>query len=148
MQFLKRLTFYVATITTFTLLACAVWITIEMVGNGMSLQADFLPVELLWQVLVVGVVCGFATALLIAGEAQSRKEVLVRFGTHYVVINAIILGCGALFGWYTVTPVGVLMMMLTVALVYVAVATMSYLRDKSIADKINERLEHFHRGQR
>ena len=40
------------------------------------------------------------------------------------------------------------MMMLTVALVYVAVATMSYLRDKSIADKINERLEHFHRGQR
>ena len=99
MQFLKRLTFYVATITTFTLLACAVWITIEMVDSGMSLQADFLPVELLWQVLVVGVVCGFATALLIAGEAQSRKEVLVRFGTHYVVINAIILGCGALFGW-------------------------------------------------
>ena len=148
MQFLKRLIFYIATITTFTLLACAAWITIEVGGKGVSLQADFLPVALLWQILCTGVVCGLATALLIVDEMQSRKEVFVRFGAHYIVINSIILGGGALFGWYTVTPVGVVCMLVTVALVYVAVAIMAYLRDKSTADKINERLEHFHRGQR
>ena len=148
MKFLKSLIFYVATITTCTLLACSTWITVDVLSEGKTLQEPVFSAILLWQVLIAGAVCGLATALLLTGEAQTRKEVFLRFGTHYVVINAIILGCGALFGWYTVTPVGVLMMMLTVALVYVAVATMSYLRDKSIADKINERLEHFHRGQR
>lgn len=148
MQFLKRLIFYIATITTFTLLACAVWITIEVGEKGLALQTDFLPTALLWQILFTGVVCGVATALLIVDEMQSRKEVFVRFGAHYIVINAIILGGGALFGWYTVTPVGVVCMLVTVALVYVAVATMAYLRDKSTADKINERLERFHHRPR
>ena len=96
MQFLKRLIFYTAIITTFTLLACAVWITMEVGGKGLSLQADFLPTALLWQILFTGVVC----------------------------------------------------MLVTVALVYVAVAIMAYLRDKSTADKINERLERFHRSLR
>jgi len=148
MQLLKRLIFYIATITTFTLLACAVWITLEATEKGISLQAVFLPTALLWQVLCAGAVCGVATALLIVEEIQTRKEVFVRFGAHYVVINAIILGGGALFGWYTVTPIGVVCMLITVALVYVAVATMAYLRDKSTADKINERLERFRRRPR
>lgn len=148
MKFLKRLIFYTATITTFTLLACAVWITMEAMEKGISLQASFLPTALLWQVLTAGLLCGLVTAVLISGEVRTRKEVFVHFGTHYLLINSIILGCGALFGWYTVTPIGVVMMLVTIALVYVAVATMAYLRDKSIADKINERLEHFHRGQR
>lgn len=148
MKFLKRLIFYTATITTFTLLACAVWITMEVMEKGISLQADFLPTALLWQVLTAGLLCGLVTTVLIREEAQTRKGLIVHFSIHYLLINAIILGCGALFDWYTMTPVGVVLMMVTIALVYVAVTIISYLRDKSIADKINERLEHFHRGQR
>ncbi|MDD2993168.1 MAG: DUF3021 domain-containing protein [Pygmaiobacter sp.] len=148
MKFLKRLAFYISVITTFTLLASAVWITIEAVEAGQTLQQAFLTGATEWQVLIAGLLCGVVTAVLIPGESKTRREWITRFCVHYLLINAIILGCGALFGWYTVTPVGVVYMMITVALVYVAVATMTYLRNKSTAEKINERLEQFHRGPR
>lgn len=78
------------------------------------------------------------------GKRHENREVIIRTVIHYLIINAIILGCGYLFDWYNIrNPWSVLVMMITIALIYVCVSALAWKRSFDEAKRMNEKLQEY-----
>lgn len=127
--FFKNFFMYFPAITTGTLLACA---TLN--------SQETLPSDILWQIVIVGLLGGFITSLLIVNFDIPKKEAIVRSVIHYILINCLILGVGYYFGWYDFSLTSVIIMIITIILVYVFVLGISFFGHKQTANRINQEL--------
>lgn len=145
MDFIKKFTSYTTMITTCTLFACACVNSLFYAMNGTSFSNAVIPFNTLWYILLIGVICGFFTTILLKDETVSKKESIFRTILHYIVMNIIVMTGGYFLHWYSFTPSSIFIMLISIFIVYVLVCLMSYIRDKNLADKINERLEQLHK---
>lgn len=120
-------------ITTGTLIICAVLITL----NGIKI----LTTMILWQILVVGLATSFITVILLPEHEFSKRESIIRYTLHYIMITAIILLAGWLFDWYSITLLGFIFMIISVAIVYGFTVLTHWLSCKRSADELNKILE-------
>ena len=137
---MKRIGFIINTfamITTLTLAAVAIFTLVLFPTDSIS---PFLLVEILGASLL----CALSTLIFPWGRGMRIGEVIVRTVLHYLIINAIILGCGYLFGWYNIrNPWSVLVMMITIALIYGGVSAVSWKRSLDEAKRMNKKLQEY-----
>lgn len=133
---MKQIQYFVSMftkITTGTLLICAILITL----NGIEIWTTMI----LWQILAVGLATSFITVILLPERELSKKESIIRYILHYIMITAIILLAGWLFDWYSITLLGFIFMIISVGAVYVFTALTTWLSCKHSADELNKILE-------
>lgn len=136
MKFFTEFLKYFVIITTGVLLMCAVNVSLSETG-GESLAVGIT----LWQILGAGAVTAFVTALVYMRECKTKKQFIVMVIIHYILICAIMVTLGVLFGWMALNIGGIIMMIVSAALVYLFTYTVRYISDKRQADEFNRALK-------
>ena len=136
MKFFTEFLKYFVIITTGVLLMCAVNVSLSETG-GESLAVGVT----LWQILGAGAVTAFVTALVYMRECKTTKQFIVMVIIHYILICAIMVTLGVLFGWMALNIGGIIMMIVSAALVYLFTYTVRYISDKRQADEFNRALK-------
>lgn len=124
-------------ITTGILLVAAIFITVFWGWDNK------LNVMILWQILLVAVVCTMGSLLFLLGNGKelSKKAMLGRMILYYIYINVAVLALGWYFEWYTLNNwQQVLGMVVAIAVVFFAVEIISYRAENRMAQRMNERL--------
>lgn len=132
MRFLKDFARWFFYISTAILIICAI-------NFGVS-DEDLISKHTLWQILLSGVLTAAVTVLLYPNESITGRRFIPRCLLHYGALCAVMLMSGHQFGWLEYNFVGVAMMLVSVAVVYLICMGMYYLVDRSNADKINRKL--------
>lgn len=112
------------------------------------------PVEqmepaLLWQMAVVSGLCTLMSQIVYPwNRAMGKVELIVKTLIHYVLINAVVLGSGALFEWYDPSRSGsVVSMILSIAIIFGTVTAISWRKGKKEAAEMNRRLEEYQKQE-
>lgn len=120
-------------ITMGVLIVCAI--------NFQLADVKSLPKETLWQILLSGFLTSGVTALLYPRENVNKSLFWVRILIHYAALCLVMIFCGHWFGWLDYDLGGIVMMLLSVAGVYVLTFVIYYLIDLKRADEINQKLK-------
>ncbi len=142
---IKRILSLCSTTTTATLLVSAFWVFLNTVFNGRDILTEKIDFLILPQILLVGSLTGAGSVLTLEKDDMSLRETIIRQAIHIVYICAVVLGLGAWFNWYTVSPVGIVLMLLSVAAVYALTYYIDYHQSKKLAERLNEKLEEANR---
>lgn len=127
-----------------TLIACAVWYLVTLLSRGEPIASASMPYITLWEIPLLGFLCAVGTDIAMSASSElTANQVRVRIALHYVYINAVVLICGYFFGWYELTVSGVLLMLLTSAVIYAFTFFFTFFKDIKTADKMNRRLKDY-----
>ena len=120
-------------ITTCVLFVCA--------ANLLISGVDFVPADMLWQIMLSGFITALVTVLLGPGEQDGIRISVIKIFVHYVVLCGVMIACGYWFDWLELNPAGIIMMVISVAVVYLLVYLAGYWLDRKQADQINQKLK-------
>ena len=120
-------------ITTAVLIICAVHFAMS--------ENDVIPKDTLWRILISGFLTAGVTVLLFPKEHGKRNRIFAHFLIHYAALSAVMIVCGHWFGWLEYNPGGIVMMLVSVAVVYLICFGVYYIIDLRDADKINRRMK-------
>lgn len=95
----------------------------------------------LWNILLSGFITALVTTLLRPGTNDSGKIMIVKIIIHYIVLCVVMIICGHRFGWMDFSPADIIMMLVSVAVVYLIVFLAGFWIDLKRADEINQRLK-------
>lgn len=140
MKFLKSFVNFFATITTGILIVCAV--------NFFLSDSTEIPGDTLFQILISGLATALITAVFYYKEIKTHKQFLIILAAHYVLLCGIMIGLGVWFGWMDFNAAGIIMMLISVAVVYGLTILMNYIAAKKDADEINMMLEQMNRRRK
>lgn len=133
MRRLRDVAFVFVCVTTCVLFVTALYITVFW-------QQAVLGVEILWQILGVSFLCSIVTFFYPRREVGKGAMMCIYIG-HYVLTNAVVLGCGLWFQWFYIDNLPmVLAMLMAIAVVFVLVSAVVWRRGKKQAELMNERL--------
>lgn len=124
-------------ITTGILIICAV--NFEIAGQ------DMIPVSTLWRILLSGIVTTGITMVLFPEKSNRKSMVLIRCFIHYAALCTVMILFGHWFGWLDYDFGGILMMVVSVACVYLFCFLSYCLIDLKRADEINKKLKEKYR---
>ncbi len=100
-----------------------------------------LGVKLLWEILLVSFLCSLGT-LIYPEKTVSKKVIWLLRILHYVLVNAVVLGCGIWFEWfYADNLLMVLGMLFLIAVIFVTASFFLWKRAAHTAELMNERLK-------
>lgn len=131
---------FFSTITTGILIVCAV--------NFLLSDNTDIPGDTLFQILFSGFATSLVTALFYYREIKTQKQFFIIISVHYVLLCGIMIGLGVWFGWMDLNAGGIIMMLISVAIVYALTMLMNYITAKKDADDINKMLEQMNRRRR
>ncbi len=139
MNLLSRFVSFFTKITTGILLICCLGFKASGVEQCTT--------DTLWQVPLLGLITSVISVVVLADKDCSRKEAIIRFVVHYVLISASVLVLGALFGWYKPSVLGCAVMLLYIAAVYGFSYGSNYISEKRSADELNKALDRRRNGK-
>ena len=116
-------------------------ILIVVAANIMISGKDMIPADTLWQVLLSGFLTTLVTVLLWAKEPGNIRSGIIRMLVHYIALCAVMIICGRWFDWMNLSPAGIVMMVISVAVVYALVVLADYWTGRKLADEINQKLK-------
>jgi len=128
---------YFMYITTAIIIICALNITLS--GN------DTMSSNTLWQIIISGAATAVVTAIVYSREVNTTKGFITMMAVHYVILCVVMTFLGVMFGWMKLCIPGIIMMVISVALVYVITFLSRYLLDKKQANLFNETLKNKYR---
>lgn len=135
MKFFTEFLKYFVIITTGVLIICAINVSLsETHGESLAVGVT------LWQIIGAGAVTAFVTALVYKLECSTKKQFIAMGIIHYILICAIMVTLGVLYGWMDFNIGGIIMMTVSVALVYLFTYAVSYISAKHQADEFNKAL--------
>lgn len=143
---IKRILSLCSTTTTATLLVSAFWVFLNTVLSGRDILTEKIDFLILPQILAVGFFTGAGSVLTLEKDDMSLRETIIRQVIHIIYICAVVLGLGAWFNWYTVSPVGIVLMLLSVAAVYALTYFIDYHQSKQLANELNEKLDRMNKN--
>lgn len=144
---IKRILSLCSTTTTATLLVSTFWVFLNTVLNGRDILTEKMDFLILPQILLVGILTGAGSVLILEKDEMSVREAIIRQVIHLIYICAVVLGLGAWFDWYTVSIMGVVLMLFSVAAVYVLTYYIDYHQSKKLAERLNEKLNEANRDK-
>lgn len=133
MKFIKEFMTFFVNITTGILIVCALNFAIS--------DSAAIPRNTLWQILLAGGVTALLTTIVYRREISSTKQFLLLVAVHYTLLCVIMILFGVWFGWMSLNFAGILMMMVSVAVVYGFTFFCRYLLAKKEADYFNKALQ-------
>ncbi|MGN1432458.1 MAG: DUF3021 domain-containing protein [Ruminococcus sp.] len=98
--------------------------------------------EVPWQVLLTGILGALPTFLFSFKNEPTKKQFRVRTVIHFIVIEAVVMTEGALFGWYG-SLADALILFVVILAVYLFVWGYSYFMNINLAKDINAALKRF-----
>ena len=99
----------------------------------------------LYKIPLVALLGTIPLLILVRKETASKTEVNVRKVLHFVLTAGLVLGTLMFFGWLdTTSAVSIIVFFLAL---YIAVWIVASVREKRLADKLNERINAFHSGE-
>ena len=116
-------------------------ILIVVAANIIISGKDMIPADTLWQVLLSGFLTTLVTILLWAKEPGNIRSGIIRMLVHYIALCAVMIVCGRWFDWMNLSPAGIVMMVISVAVVYALVVLADYWTGRKLADEINQKLK-------
>lgn len=105
---------------------------------------DEIYADILWQILFLSAVCALGSIILpLEGEKElSRKALLIRIILYYIYVNAVVLGLGFLYRWFTFrNGLQVLGMELAIAFVFGMIWLIVYWSQCQEAKRMNQKLK-------
>lgn len=134
---IKEIFFTFVCVTTSVVFANALYIQI-FYGPGTLVE-----MENYWIILILSFLTSLCNLIYPAREV-SKKTGIVLTLIHFVLVTAIVLGFGSYMKWYEFNdPLMLVSMVLFIALIFAAVYVMVYIRNKKMANKMNECLKQF-----
>ncbi|POP31483.1 DUF3021 domain-containing protein [Lactonifactor longoviformis] len=124
-------------ITTGIVFVTAVYIGIFW-GSGSEIG-----VNILWQILMVSALCTLGSLLLPCGAEKevSKRGMLVRMILYFIYVNAVVLGCGLWFAWFSPSKPHMLAgMEVCIIGVFAIVTSVSYFSAYRMAEQMNRKL--------
>ena len=116
-------------------------ILIVVAANIIISGKDMIPADTLWQILLSGFLTTLVTILLWAKEPGNIRSGIIRMVVHYIALCAVMIVCGRWFDWMNLSPAGIVMMVISVAVVYALVVLADYWTGRKLADEINQKLK-------
>ncbi len=102
-----------------------------------------LEVSLLWQILFVSFLCSIMVLIYPEKSISSQKRALLVF-LHYVEVNAVVLGFGIYFNWFSIEYLPhVIGMLVVINVIFICVSAVEWKRSKEITRLMNERLAYY-----
>lgn len=135
-----------AYVTTGVLVGTAIYIKIFW-GNPQ------LSVETLWQILAVSFLCSLGNIIYINKQIELddnslKKQLLIRIVAHYLYINSIVIGFGFVFDWFHWYRVDMMISIsLMIFVIYVIIWFINFMRDKELANQLNEKLREYYKKE-
>jgi glucan phosphoethanolaminetransferase (alkaline phosphatase superfamily) len=126
-------------ISYFTAIATAILVivTIDAATSSYESVSKYLSLD----ILVAAAVTALITTIISCREIKTRRQFLILFPVHFLLLCASMIGLGLLFGWIDASFGDILSMVFYVALVYVIVFAINYILAKKEADALNEALD-------
>ena len=100
-----------------------------------------MPRNILLQIISSGAVTALVTTALCPSETVAKRNFIIRICIHYVLISAIMLFFGYRFGWVSLRPLNIIVMLAEIAAVYIFTFTLQYLLVKKEADDLNKQIQ-------
>ena len=126
-------------ITTGITLVCAISLSLSDVRD-FSLYSS-----VLWQVLAAGAATGLITAVCLPctlGDRDvSKKEYIIRYSVHYILINICIMLMGYKFHWFELSVLSCIVMALSIWRFTYLQSVSSYISDKKYSKRSTMRLK-------
>ena len=136
MEKIKEILFTFACVTTLVLIGSATYITIFW--RDASLDAN-----ILWQLIFTDVLCSIGNVIY-PKEFKSKKQYYTLIGIHYIYINAVVLGAGFFFEWFSKDNLFmILSMIFMIAVIFLTVFLLLQYYYKKKAEVMNERLQEY-----
>ena len=132
---LKLMFFLACVVTTFQILFIATYVMIS--GADFTLRAAEL-----YRVCFIGFSCVLPVLLFVRNETARRAEIIVRKALHFFLTAGIVFGLLIYYQWMD-TKNALFIALFFLALYFSALA-FGEIRQKRLADKINERINAFH----
>ena len=124
-------------ITTGILFVCAINMTLSREEN--------IPSDTLWKILLSGFLTTVVTMFFLFRESDSKFVMIYRMILHYLALGIVMILSGRWFGWLEFDISGIVMMLLSVAVVYLLTFLVYYILDRKEAQEINQKLnEKYH----
>lgn len=124
-------------ITTGILFVCAINMTLSREEN--------IPSDTLWKILLSGFLTTVVTMFFLFRESDSKFVMGYRMFLHYLALGIVMILSGRWFGWLEFDISGIVMMLLSVAVVYFLTSLAYYILDRKEAQEINQKLnEKYH----
>lgn len=109
---------------------------------------DTVTSALFWQMPLVSAACTLISLIYPWGREMGKTELIIKTVIHYILVNVIVLGSGALFYWYNPSQFrNIAAMVLAIAVVFGGINAFSWKRASSDAARLNEKLEEYHKKQ-
>lgn len=106
-------------------------------------EADF-RADILWQILLVSMLTSVGT--LMYTEDMSKNSMKIRCFIDYLLVNAIVLGCGIWFQWFDVDSLPqVVGMLILIAVIFGIVTLVTWKKMLKEAELMNQRLAEYQR---
>lgn len=116
-------------------------ILIVVAVNFIMAGEETIPADTLWKMILAGFLTAIITLFLHPEENNTKGEGLLKVFMHYAVLCVIMIACGCWFGWIAFDLSGILLMLISVAVVYAIVFGVHWIVDIRQADEINRRLK-------
>ena len=130
-----------STVLTGVVIMVAVFITVIN-------PTDTVASALFWQMPLVSAACTLISLMYPWGSEMGKTELIIKTVIHYILVNVIVLGSGALFYWYNPSQFrNIAAMVLAIAVVFGGINAFSWKRASSDAARLNEKLEEYHKKQ-
>jgi lysylphosphatidylglycerol synthetase-like protein (DUF2156 family) len=125
-------------ISFFTAIATAILVivTIDAAIHSYESVPKYMPLE----ILASSALTALITTIILCREIKTRRQFLISFLVHFLLLCAVMIGLGLLFGWIDASVGNIFGMIFYVALVYVIVFAINYILAKKEADELNEAL--------
>jgi hypothetical protein len=125
-------------ISYFTAIATAILIIVTIIETMNSYES--VSKYLLPEILAASALTALITTIILCREIKTEKQFLILFPVHFLLLCAVMIGLGLLFGWIDVSFGGILCMVFYVALVYAIVFAINYILAKKEAEELNAAL--------
>ncbi len=109
-------------------------VNVELAGEEM------IPSRGLWQILLAGFLTALVTVFLVP-QGNRKGIIFASILLHYAALCIVMTGCGCWFGWMDFDASGVVMMLVSVAVVYLLAFSIYYGMDVKQAEEINRKLK-------
>jgi hypothetical protein len=135
----ERMKYIKSYISYFTAIATAILVIVSIDVTISSYES--VPKYLTLEILGASAITALITTLILCREIKTRKQFLILFLVHFLLLCAAMISLGLLFGWVDASLGSILCMIFYVALVYAIVYAINYILAKKEADELNEALD-------
>lgn len=141
MELLRRMARSYPVIVTGALLCTVVFCSI------FAPSAPF-GVEMFRQLLFIGVVGVLPHAVFYSKKEISKRGMLLRYALHMLLLLSLLLICAIRWEWVDANSLPQIGLFVLLVLAVYAVVLLTVMRkDQKTADRLNERLQEFHKGE-